>query len=207
MRTYISTIKYTQQFFLGASIAVLVFLPMTLVLYPEVLNINLIYFLAHTTLFLVMAIRPLADLFPKITYIRPLVILRKGIGAFSASLIVSFILSKLIIDFSGYVSTVTASSYWTLENLALFAHVADFSAILLLITSNNLSKRLLGSNWKRLQRLSYVYFYASGAYVVLILQDYLVLVFMVVVTILTVLAYLKNKARKQLLTPKSYATN
>lgn len=196
MKNYIKTIKLTQRIFLGISIVLLATLPGILVLYPETVSYDWLYFLAHTSLFLVMIIRPIADLLPSTTYIRPLVILRKGVGVFSASIIVSFLLAKIILDSQGFFSGFFDSAYWSLQNLALLAHLADLSAILLLATSNNLSKRLLGTYWKKIQRLSYVYFYGSGLYVVFILQDYLVLLFMIVVTTLTVLAYRTNQQRR-----------
>jgi DMSO/TMAO reductase YedYZ heme-binding membrane subunit len=142
-----------------------------------------------------MVIRPLADLYTNVRFIRPLVILRKGVGVFSASIIVSFLLVKLITDPGVWLQAILSSQYWSLHNFAFFAHVADFSAVLLLITSNNLSKKLLGLNWKRLQRLSYVYFYGSGLYVVFVLHDYLVLAFMTIVTVLTTLAWKRNHNR------------
>lgn len=198
MKTYLSLIKLTQLILLGISIIVLAILPGLLVLYPDSLDISWLYFIAHTSLFLVMVIRPLSDVASGARFIRPLVILRKGVGVLSASFIVSFIISKIIIDPVGYFTGFTQASYWSINNLALFAHLADISAILLLVTSNNYSKRLLGANWKRLQRLSYVYFYGSGIYVVYVLKDYLVLSYLIIVTALTLVAFGVNKARREL---------
>lgn len=196
MRTYILLIKSVQQIFLAISILILATFPGIIILYPEALNTDWLFFLAHTSLFLVMIVRPLADLLTNFQFVRPLVILRKGVGVFSASIIVSFILVKVITDPVGYLTGFTNASYWSLDKMALFAHLADISAILLLVTSNNLSKRLLGDNWKRLQRLSYVYFYGSGLYVMVMFQDYLVLVFMIIITIITLLANQVNQVRR-----------
>lgn len=196
MKTYFLLIKLIQLILLGGSIIILTVLPGILVLYPDLISRNLLYFVAHTTLFLVMIIRPLSDVMPGIKFIRPLVILRKGVGVFSASIIVSFIIAKIIIDPGDYFSGFKEASYWTIKNLALLAHLADISAILLLITSNNFSKRILGRNWKRIQKLSYVYFYGSGLYVILTLQDYLVALYLAVVTVLTFLAYRINRDRR-----------
>ena len=196
MRTYLTLIRHSQQLLLIVSIGILSILPAMLVLYPTVPNFGTLFAAAHLSLFLVMIVRPLADLLPTLRFVRPLVILRKGMGVFSASIIVSFILAKLIVDPLGYLSDFGTTAYWSLNNLALFVHFADISAILLLVTSNNLSKRLLGPNWKRIQRLSYVYFYGSALYVFFILGDGLSLFYMVVVTFLTVLAYLNNKDKR-----------
>jgi DMSO/TMAO reductase YedYZ heme-binding membrane subunit len=198
MKTYFSLIKLTQLLFLSISIAILAILPGVLVLYPGSVDTAWLYFIAHTSLFLVMVIRPLADVASGVRFIRPLVSLRKGVGVFSASFIVSFIIAKLIIDPAGYFAGFAQASYWSFTNLALFAHLADISAILLLVTSNNFSKRMLGANWKRLQRLSYVYFYGSGIYVVYALGDYLVLAYLIIVTVLTLIAFGVNKTRRTL---------
>lgn len=197
MKTYFTFIKFTQELFLAISILILATLPTALVLKPDWFSDSTylwLYGVAHFSLFLVMLVRPLADLIQGVSWVRPLVILRKGIGVFSAAIVVSFIIAKIMVDPSGYFTSFTTSEYWSLTELSLFAHLADISAILLLVTSNNLSKRLLGKNWKRLQRLSYVYFYSSALYVVVILQETSVLWYMVIITIFTILAWLRNHA-------------
>jgi DMSO/TMAO reductase YedYZ heme-binding membrane subunit len=148
-----------------------------------------------------MIIRPLADIFMQTKIIRPLVILRKGVGVLSASVVVSFILAKIIIDPAGYFLDIFTLQYWSFENFALFAHLADISAILLIITSNNFSRRVLGAWWKKIQRLSYVYFYASSIYVLFVFDDYILLLAMLIVTLLTMIAYLKNQKRKNIIPP------
>jgi DMSO/TMAO reductase YedYZ heme-binding membrane subunit len=198
MKLYFSLIKLTQQTLMTISVILLVVLPNILALYPEAISTSLLYALAHSSLFLVMIIRPLADLLPQAKFIRPLVILRKGVGVFSSSIIVSFIISKIMIDPTSYLSSFGTLSYWSFGNLALFAHLADISALLLLITSNNFSKKIMGANWKRLQRLSYVYFYGSGIYIVGSFGDQVVFTYMIVVTVLTLLAYFSNKQRAAL---------
>jgi len=198
MKLFFKLIAKTQNFLLGFSILILMLLPQVIVFYPDFIfsYTTILFSLAHFSLFLVMIIRPLADLLPKLKFIRPLVILRKGTGVFSASIIVSFILAKLIVDPSGYLSSFSTLSYWSVTNLALFAHLADISAVLLLVTSNQLSKRLLQKNWKRIQRLSYVYFYASATYVIFILHDSKVIWYLIIVTILTLLAFFNNRQRR-----------
>lgn len=195
MKIYLTIIRYLQSITLGLGVLLLIILPSLLTLAPDLVSTTLLFAVAHTTLFFVMVVRPLADILPQFSFIRPLVILRKGIGVLSASIIVSFILSKLIIDASGYLEGYLSLSYWSFSSLAFFAHSADIAAVILLITSNNLSKKLLGANWKRIQKLSYVYFYASGIYVFASFGDTLVLSYMVIVTLLTGLAYLSNKQR------------
>ena len=196
MKAYLNTIKTIQSVMLAVAIAILAILPSLIVLTPQILNRNALYYTAHFALFLVMSVRPLADLLPKIRFIRPLVILRKGFGVFSASIVVSFIIAKTIVDPAGYLGNFGTPAYWSLNNLALLAHLSDLSAIILLITSNNLSKRLLGKNWKRVQRLSYVYFYGSTLYVLFMLSDYTVIPYLLIVTGLTYFAFVANRERR-----------
>lgn len=196
MKTYFNFIKHFQNLLLAVAIIILATLPSALALTPEIFNEHTyfwLYAVAHFALFLVMIVRPLADILQGVKWLRPLVILRKGMGVFSASIIVSFILSKIIMDAGGYLGSFTTSDYWSLTNLALLAHLADISAVLLLVTSNNLSKKLLGKNWKRIQRLSYVYFYGSAIYVYFILGETIVLNYLAIVTIVTLLAWMRNQ--------------
>src|SRR3989338_1292157 len=202
MKTYLTIIKYLQSITLSLGVILLIILPSILTLAPDLIETSLLFATAHTSLFLVMAIRPLADLLPQFRFIRPLVILRKGVGVLSASIIVSFIISKLIMDASGYLENFFNLSYWSFTSLTYFAHSADVAAVILLITSNNLSKKILGANWKRVQKLAYVYFYASGIYVFGMFGDTLVLSYMVAVTVLTTLAYLSNRQRNLLKTDR-----
>ncbi len=200
MKTYLKTIKYTQDLFLGISILIMIILPIILAFFPEIISPEKtlsLYDLSHIAVFFVMIIRPLSDIFTQTNLIRPLVILRKGVGVFSASIIVSFIFSKIIIDPVAYFSAFKTFKYWSIDNFALLAHLADISALILIITSNNFSKRILGTyNWKNIQRLSYLYFYASSLYVLLVLEDVRMLFSIIIVTLLTIMAYIKNKNKK-----------
>lgn len=198
MKNYFKTIQITQELLLWISIAILLVLPNLLVFSPDTLSqdvITRLYDISHIAVFFVMMIRPMADIFSKTTYIRPLVILRKGTGVLSAAIVVSFMFAKFIMDPSGYIMQYFTASYWSLDNLALLAHAADVSALLLLVTSNSFSKDILGAWWKRIQRLSYVYFYASSIYVYSIMPDNQLLYSMGLVTLATVIAYFINKRK------------
>ncbi len=201
MKTYIQSIQFTQKFLLAISIITMMVLPLIVVFYPDVLSEEItlrLYDVSHVALFLVMIVRPLADILSQPNKIRPLIILRKGAGVFSASIIVSFILAKIIMDTSGYFGSIITAQYWSFENLAILAHLGDLSAILLIVTSNNLSKRILGSWWKKIQKLSYVYFYASSLYVFFTFEDNTMWVSMLIVTLLTCVAYIKNEKKRAL---------
>jgi DMSO/TMAO reductase YedYZ heme-binding membrane subunit len=200
MKIYLKIIKYLQEILLGVSIILMMVLPILIVFYPGLISssVNLkLYDISQYFLFFVMMVRPLADIFSGVRWIRPLVILRKGTGVFSASIVVSFILAKLMIDPHGYLSSFGTLKYWSFANYAIFAHLADISAVILIITSNNLSKRILGTLWKKVQKLSYVYFYGSVLYVYLSYRNINVLYSLILVTLFTYLAFMKNKRRRE----------
>lgn len=198
MKTYLATIKKIQAALLAISVGILAILPLVTIFRPDTISataMQSLFAVSHWFLFFVMMVRPLADIFTNTNKIRPLVILRKGTGVLSASIIVSFILAKLIIDPTGYLSSYFILEYWSLVNFAVLAHVADISAILLLVTSNNFSKRLLGSWWKKIQKLSYVYFYGSALFVFFAYGNIELLIAMILVTGVTIAAFIKNKQR------------
>ena len=200
MKTYLETIKIVQKLLLGISILIMLILPLIIVFKPDTLSdvtTLRLYDISHITVVFVMIIRPLADILRGITIIRPLVILRKGVGVLSASIVISFILAKIIMTGSTYFSSWFTVKYWSLENYALLAHLADLSAILLIITSNNLSKRLLGDFWKKIQKLAYIYFYASSLYVFLVSGNKIVMFSIVIVTIFTAIAFYKNQEKRR----------
>ena len=85
--------------------------------------------------------------------------------------------------------------YWSLANYALLAHLADISAVILLVTSNNFSKRIFGSWWKKIQQLSYVYFYGSVFYVFVMYGNIDLLFALILVTLTTYIAFVMKKKR------------
>jgi DMSO/TMAO reductase YedYZ heme-binding membrane subunit len=206
MKIYFNIIKYLQELLLVVSIFIMMYLPWMIVFHSDVMTDTLtlkLYAVSHFVLFFVMAIRPLADIFIETKWIRPLVILRKGTGVLSASIVVSFLLSKLMIDPASYFASIGTLKYWSLVNYAVLAHLADISAVILLLTSNNLSKRILGDWWKSVQKLAYLYFYGSVLYVYLSYGDMHLLLALIIVTILIILAFVKNKKRLALLNNQS----
>ena len=197
MKKYIQTIALVQEILLGIGILTLITLPLGVLFKPDIVGASAtsLYLAVHITLLFVMLIRPLADIFSGVKFLRPLVILRKGFGVVSASIVVSFILAKFITDPIGYVSAYGTTSYWSLVNGVLFAHLADITAIILLITSNKLSKRLMGVWWKRVQRLSYVYFYASMCFVYIAYDEMIAPYAILAVTLFTTIAFIVNSMK------------
>ncbi len=197
MRYYIYFITYLQHTLVGGSVLYLMTAPIFMSFYPDLLPSGYqatLFSISLSAVTFVMAIRPLADLFKSWRWLRSLVILRKGFGVVSASIIVSFILSKIMMGgLVPYVTVMSTGAYWSLDGYALLAHLGDITAIILLLTSNNLSKRLLGKGWKRVQKLAYVYFYAGALYEVLAFSSSYALACAVGVTTLVLVAFIKNR--------------
>lgn len=139
---------------------------------------------------LLMCIRPLNDLFPRVGFIR-LMPLRKNLGILSAIIVVSFGISHYIGLGADFLPTYFSLSYWS-GNL-FWAHLGELTGFILLITSNKMSMRLLRRNWKRVQRLSYVYFFSGAWYVFIAFSKTFAFIALVVVLELTLLAFIKRR--------------
>lgn len=94
-----------------------------------------------------------------------------------------------------YLSSIGTLKYWAMQDYAVLGHMADLSAIILIITSNKLSKKILGVWWKKIQKLAYVYFYGSALFVFLSYGNIDQLIAIILVTSVTTIAYFKNKQR------------
>ncbi|MCC7196558.1 MAG: hypothetical protein IT356_13475 [Gemmatimonadaceae bacterium] len=198
-KRFFKTIALLQQSLLGISIVLLAAGPVALLIWGDLLPFSamgILYTISLASVALVMSIRPLADIASDVPQIRALVILRKGFGVLSASIIVTFLLAKIIEPQSAYIASILTPAYWSLDRYALFAHLGDITGLILLITSNTFSKRVLGPWWKRVQKLAYVYFYAGALYEMLALQSTFAMVAMGVVTVLVLIAWVKKRFEK-----------
>lgn len=184
------TIIFFQNVLIGTSLFLFAFLPFPWSFIDDGYVVRgWLYQISFGAVFLVMIIRPLADIFSGQLWLRRLVILRKGFGIFSASIIVGFMIKSIVAPDSVYLSSFLTADFWSLTKYTFFAHIGDITGLILLITSNAFSQRLLKRNWKRVQRLSYVYFYAGGMYEAFALESAFALYAVMVVTNLTVLAW------------------
>lgn len=198
-KQFFKIVALTQKSLLGISIALLAFGPVALLIWGYLLPMSVIgifYTISLVSVTFVMSIRPLADITNDVPQIRALVILRKGFGVLSASIIVTFLLAKLIEPQSVYLASVLTPAYWSLNSFSLFAHLGDITGVILLITSNTFSKRILGPWWKRVQKLAYVYFYAGALYEMLALQSTFAMIAMGMVTVLVLVAWVKKRFEK-----------
>ncbi len=159
---------------------------------------GLLWDLALITLIILMLIRPLNDIFPKLEFYRYMT-LRKNLGIFSAMVIVSYgAIHYITLGFSESINTYFSLGYWSFSNNMFFAHMGELTGFILLITSNMFSIRLLKKNWKRVQKLSYVYFFCGSWYVFSSFGKTYALIAIIVVFEITLFAYLKKKVDRQL---------
>jgi len=193
-RTLFRIITITQNILLAVSILLLVLLPPFIALSDSMTPSlrDILFEISHVAVAFVMLIRPLANLFPRRRLLAQLVILRKGFGVLSASIILAFAIAQVVLQGGAYFAQFLTLSYWSLKNYALLAHLGDVTAFILLITSNNFSKRILGRNWKRVQKLAYIYFYAGTGYAALAFHNTLAITILTLVTIVLFLAFIKN---------------
>ena len=104
----------------------------------------------------VMWIRPLADLFPKLWFLRSLVSLRKAFWILSSSIIVTVLIWNFILDSSNIIKYFSSTKWWLYY--PIIWRISEITWLLLLFTSNKISQRKLWIWWKRIQRSSYLYF-------------------------------------------------
>ncbi len=119
---------------------------------------------AWVILLIVMLGKPLSILF-KGLFIKILPY-RKWLGISLSLLVIIHLIifaSRRDYDFSFF----TDPNYWDFTGLLGWGLLAFVLMIPLFITSNRLSIRILGKNWKRLQRLAYLFFIAVGIHIYL----------------------------------------
>jgi DMSO/TMAO reductase YedYZ heme-binding membrane subunit len=191
-------IRFIQNSLIGISLVLLVYISLWAAFGDENNEIrSSLYDISFFAVFLVMMIRPLADIFYRSRLLRRLVILRKGFGIFSASIVVGFLIGNIITPESSYINSIFTTRYWSFVNGIVFAHIGDITGLILLITSNKLSMAVLGKNWKRLQKLAYVYFYSGGLYEVLALNSKFALYAMIIVTLTAIVAGIVNFIKRK----------
>ncbi len=148
--------------------------------YLDVLLVKFLGFTLYTWFYLisryavvfVIIIRPLADIFPRQKYLRQLCLLRRAFGVLSATIIVTLLLDKWIANPQSFMRFFTLSEWWLWY--PLIARLSEFTAIILLLTSNNISQKYLKKNWKKIQRTSYIYFITWGILAMRYGDDYFV---------------------------------
>ncbi len=189
-------LKFVQNILLGTSLVVLVLVSLWSAFGDDISELqSLLYQISFILVSLVMLIRPLSDIFVSQRWLRKLIFLRKGFGVLSASIVVAFVIGDIIAPDSQYITSVFTKAYWSFENYVIFAHIGDITGFILLVTSNNLSMIVFKKNWKRIQKLAYIYFYAGGLYESLALHNMFALSVMIIVSLVIVVNIIFKKIK------------
>jgi hypothetical protein len=99
------------------------------------------FYISWISLLFVMMIRPISELFPKYKILKRLIFLRKAFGILSATIIVLNLAGTAVIQ-DGFFSNYFSLPKWSLW-YPLIARIAEWAAIILLITSNLYSVKKL----------------------------------------------------------------
>ena len=174
-------------------------------LYPNLLSnkaVEILWVINSLAVFILMCIRPLMNLLPNIKILRALIPYRKELGILTGMIVVMFGLAKYIAwGLERSLSAFFSLSHWGLSEGGIepifWGRVGFITGVILLLTSNNISIRLLGPKlWKNIQRLSYIYFFAGTYYVWAVFDHTPELIYMIIVAVLTVAAFIVNKRKK-----------
>lgn len=197
-------IKFLIKFWKVVSLLSVILVPLVWIglKYFDLLLVDFFWYTLYTWLYIVswyavvfvMVIRPLADLFPKYKFLRQLGLLRRAFWILSAMIIVTFLIDKWIWNPASFLSFFTPYDWdrW----MTLAARLSELTAIILLITSNNLSQRKLWKNWKRIQRTSYIYFITGWVLAMRYGDEYGVKVSMWLVGVIFIIALLLKYYKK-----------
>lgn len=140
-----------------------------------------------------MIIRPLRDIFPKISLLNDLIPLRKELWIFSASIVVSSWLIAYLDPNFYFLSTYFSKAFWNFEYWWFWAHIGELTWLILLLTSNSFSQKILWHYWKMIQRLSYIYAFSWFYYIWSQFDNKLWLTWICLIFTFTTIAYIKNK--------------
>ncbi len=108
------------------------------------------------SVFIVMSCRPLSIIFPKVKILKKLIFFRKAFGILSSAIVVNALVYKFVVDIN------ELKYYFSLVNWDLYypflSRITEVTWIILLATSNTFSQKKLWKMWKKIHRLSYIYF-------------------------------------------------
>lgn len=159
----------------------------------DVKTFTLLWDLSWYLLLIIVYSRPLSNIFNKLIFLKRIVSIRKELWILCATLWIAHViwyflnLNNLWLIFNSF--------YWRPDNAFGYWIYAFIISIPLLLTSNIYSMKLLGKNWKRLQRLTYLFFIFIAIHIMLIKPEDSTWpkVAVIVWLILWVIAFIKQK--------------
>lgn len=144
-------------------------------------------------LLLIVFSRPLRDILPRLGILKKIVALRKEIWIISGVFIVTHSVWFFLNAKMSLLTWFTNPDYYNLTNLFGWWMIGMYIGIILTITSNKFSQKLLWKNWKRLQRLTYLFFIFGAIHIAFVDNEKILPLSIVVNSwaILWILAYKK----------------
>ncbi len=141
----------------------------------------------------IMIIRPLSNIFSRFIFLKKMIFFRKAFWILSSSIVITFLVYKHLSD-PWLITQYFSLANWSLYN-PIFSRISEITWLILLVTSNTYSQVKLWKWWKKIQRLSYLYFF-SGTMIVAIWEPLKAYTTIWVVLLLWILAKLKIKILK-----------
>ncbi len=151
---------------------------------------DILWFISWYSLVILMAIRPLSDIFKSKT-LRMLIPVRKSLWVLSAMVVVTNAFYTYFAMSGNFFNTFLSFYYWWFNNMQFFGHLGEITWLILLISSNIFSQRLLWKSWKNIQKLSYVYFFSWWIFI-FHLWKVDALYWMIVIWLITLFAFMRN---------------
>lgn len=134
--------------------------------------------------------RPLADILPRLSWLRKGLVLRKWLGIICGAAALAHGVGFFIINQIPVLDIFT-STYWNFTNLLGRGMIALIFMMFPFVTSNKRSMLWLKRKWKWIQRFSYLAFIATAVHVGLAKQEIFPLIIAGVYLIVYILAYKK----------------
>lgn len=149
--------------------------------------------IAWYLLILIVFSRPLADIFKNLGFLKKIVILRKEIWILCATFWIAHVVGIYMKFNSTPLEFFTGSNNWNFAWPMAWWMLAFLISIPLLVTSNIASMKFLGKNWKKIQRLTYLFFIFTALHVAFLRPDKMIINIWLVLAwlILRILAYKK----------------
>ena len=148
--------------------------------------------LSWILLLIIVYSRPLSNIFKKIVFLKKIVSIRKELWILCATLWIAHAIWFFLN--TNNISWILDSFYWNVNNAFWYWMYALIISIPLLLTSNIYSMKLLGRNWKRIQRLTYLFFLFITIHIVLIKphESLLPIILLIIWAIIWIIAYIKQ---------------
>lgn len=116
----------------------------------------------------ILAIRPIAQIFPQLKILNTLMRARREFGILSAVLILAHSYGYFLDGKLNVFTEIFQPEYWSYHGYFFWGILGSIVALVLLITSNKKSVVLLKSWWKRIQKFSYAFFVFGAIHIALI---------------------------------------